>query len=201
MASRALGALFALAAAGAFGASIATSAWWAGPPTINGHVTNAKYVHIGLLGGEGCNTGGDGSCEPVEGEENERIASTVGLGSAGAASLLAFLLSISALRVSDRRKKLAGWSAFFTLLAAGGGGAVFYFGPAIQAPPDTTVDVPIGYGLYVFGGAIAASWLAALLARRIEPEPLRLKSSAPTLQPMAAPAIRAILRGDPWGVA
>ena len=66
MAKRALGALFALAAALAFVVAIASSAFWSGHPIVNGRPITAKDVHVGLLGAEGCNTGGDGSCEAVD---------------------------------------------------------------------------------------------------------------------------------------
>src|SRR5512143_1091899 len=170
MASRAFGALFALAAAAAFVVSIATSAWWAGHPTIEGHLTTAKDVHVGLLGAEGCNTGGDGSCEPIEIDDTLTLAGYGALGATGLATLLALATAIAALKISDNRKGLATATLLTTLLAAGGAAAVLMLGPGIKA--SQTVDVPFGWGLYVFGGGIGAALLGSLLTRTIEREPL-----------------------------
>ncbi|HSD89065.1 MAG TPA: hypothetical protein VLB44_16165 [Kofleriaceae bacterium] len=198
MGSRAFGALFALAAAAAFVISIATSAWWAGHPTIDGHVTTAKDVHIGLLGGEGCNTGGDGHCEPIEIDDTLTLADYGELGVTGLATLLALITAIAALKISDNRKGLATATLLTTLLAAAGAGAVLMLGPGIKA--SQTVEVPLGWGLYVFGGGVGAALLAALITRKIEPEPLRLKpSNAPLLQPPPLD-VRQMLQGQHDGV-
>jgi hypothetical protein len=199
MGSRALGALFALVAALAFAASIATSAWWSGPPTVDGHVREVQQVDVGLLGAKGCNPGGEGGCETIEVSDTLRLTSYGVLGAHALATLLAFLLAISAARVGDGRKGLATASLLVTLLAAGGAGAMLALGPAIQAG-SSTVEVPFGYGLYILGGAVVSSLLASILARRIEPEPLRLKPGiAPALQ-AAPPDIRDVLRADHEGV-
>jgi hypothetical protein len=199
MGPRALGALLALAAAIAFAASIATSAWWAGPPTVNGDLREVQFVHIGLLGGEGCNPGGEGGCEPVEVSDTLRLMSYGVLGVHALATLFAFLLAISAARVGERRKGLATTSLLMTLLAAGGAGAMLALGPAIQAG-GATVTVPFGYGLYILGGAVFSSFLASILARRIEVEPLRLKPGVAPTVTAAPPDIRDILRSDHEGV-
>ncbi|HUS29228.1 MAG TPA: hypothetical protein VMZ53_11985 [Kofleriaceae bacterium] len=199
MAPRALGALFALVAAIAFAASIATSAWWSGPPTVDGDLREVQNVHVGLLGGEGCNPGGEGGCETVEVSDTLRLMSYGVLGVHALATLFALLLAISAARVGDSRKGLATTSLIMTLLAAGGAAAMLVLGPAIQAG-SSVVEVPFGYGLYILGGAILSSFIATLLVRRIEPEPLRLKPGlAPTAQ-HAPPDIRDILRSDHEGV-
>lgn len=173
MASRALGAFFALAAAAAIVVSIAASAWWAGTPVVNGKAIEAKYVHAGPLGAIGCNVGGDGSCDSVTVEQTVQLVGYGALGAAGLATLLLFILLSAALRVSDHRRGIATTSLFFTLLAGGAAGAMLAIGPGIEA--SQTVEVPIGWGAFVFGGGIFASLVASLITRTLEPEPLRLK--------------------------
>ena len=179
MASRALGAFLALAAAAAIVVSIASSAWWAGTPVIDGKAFDAKDVHAGPLGATGCNVGGDGSCEPVAIDQTVQMIGYAELGAAALATLFLFVLLSAALRVSEHRRGIATTSLLFTLLAGGGAGALLALGPGIQA--SQVVEVPIGWGAYAFGGGIFASLLASLITRRLEPEPLRLK---PTLSPI-----------------
>ena len=124
MASRALGAFFALAAAAAIVVSIASSAWWAGTPVVDGREIQAKYVHAGPLGATGCNVGGDGQCEPVTIDDQIQLVGYGELAAAGLATLFLFLLLSAALRVSDHRRGVATASLLFTLLAAGGAGAL-----------------------------------------------------------------------------
>jgi hypothetical protein len=199
MAPRVLGALFALVAAAAFAASIATSAWWSGPPTVDGHERTVQVVHVGLLGAQGCNPGGEGGCETIEVSDNARLTSYGVLAMHALATLFALLLAISAWRVGDGRKGLAKASLVVTILAALGAGAMIALGPEIQAG-EAVVEVPLGYGLYILGGGVVSSFLASILARRIEPEPLRLKSSASSTANAAPPDIRDILRADHEGV-
>src|SRR5688572_15226738 len=119
MASRALGAFFALAAAAAIVVSIASSAWWAGTPVVEGRAMQAKYVHAGPLGATGCNVGGDNSCEPVTIEQTVKLVGYGQLGAAALATLFLFIVLSAALRVSEHRRGLASASLLFTLLAAG----------------------------------------------------------------------------------
>src|SRR5690606_24069047 len=53
------------------------------------------------------------------------------------------------------------------------------------------VFVPIGWGVFVFGGGVVFSLFASLVTRALEPEPLRLKSSRATKQ---ARDVREVLR-------
>ncbi len=117
MAPRALGALLALAAVVAFAVSIATSAWWAGHPVVEGRPITAKDVHVGLLGAEGCNTGGDGSCEPVPIGTTYKLATYGELAIVGLTALLALALAISTWTVGDRRKGLARATMLMAVLA------------------------------------------------------------------------------------
>lgn len=190
MAPRALGALFALVAAVAFVVSIASSSWWSGSPDVAGRTISAKTVRVGLVGATGCNTGGDGSCEPVELGGTMQAAGLVELGAIGLATILAFALAISAWTIGDRRKGLAKALVGASVLAVLGAAFVLAVGPSIEATQD--VDVPIGWGTFVFGGAIVAALSSSAVAMRLEPEPLRLK---PGVAPAAPPPdVRDIVR-------
>src|SRR5258705_1340848 len=173
MASRAMGAFLALAAAAAIVVSIASSAWWAGTPVVDGKAFDAKYVHGGRLGAIGCNVGGAGSCEPISVDQQTQLIGYAALGSATLAVLFLFLLLSAALRVSEHRRGIATASLLFTLLAGGGAGALLALGPGIDS--TQVIEVPIGWGTFVMGGGILASMIASLITRRLEPEPLRLK--------------------------
>ena len=103
MASRALGAFLALASAALFVVSIASSAWWAGHPVVEGKEITAKHVHVGPLGATGCNTGGDGSCEPVAIQSDLQL---IGYGELGATALatLFVLILLSAATIATSRE-------------------------------------------------------------------------------------------------
>src|SRR5207302_11415455 len=76
MASRAIGAVLAFAAAMLFATSLLSAVvpkqlpgWWDGNPTIAGKTLAYKELRIGPLGAVGCNRGddrhaGDGECQP-----------------------------------------------------------------------------------------------------------------------------------------
>jgi hypothetical protein len=191
MAPRALAALLAVLAAIAFVVSIASSAWWAGNPSVAGKTIHAKHVRVGLMGATGCNTGGDGTCEDVKTGATLQLVGSIELGAIGLATFLAFALAISAWTVGDRRKGLAKTTITITLLVAAGGGLVLALGPDIDA--SAHVDVPIGWGTFVFAGAVAASVIASLVTRTLEPEPLRLKPGVAPLPP-APPDLRDLVR-------
>lgn len=186
MASRALGAFFALAAAAAFVVSIATSAWWAGTPIVDGKPIAAKFVHAGPLGVIGCNVGGDGRCEAVTTSSTVQLVGYAALGATAVATLFLLILLVAAWRVSDHRRGFSTASTLVTLLATGAGGVLLALGPGIEASQQ--VQVPYGYGLFVFGGGALASLIASAITRRIEREPLRLKSSRRASRPAAQPA-------------
>src|SRR5688572_8450084 len=113
MASRALGAVFALVAAAAFGVSAATPVWWIGHPEVDGNVLEAKQVEVGLIEALGCNTGGDGSCESLPRDPMLELASYAELAALGLAALLAFLVMLAAMSGAYNRKGLAATSLFF----------------------------------------------------------------------------------------
>lgn len=187
MASRALGASLALATAAAFVVSIASSAWWSGHPVVEGKEITAKHVFAGPLGATGCNTGGDGSCEAIALASDIRLVGYGTLAATALATIFAVILLFAASRISERRKGIALASLAFTLIAAGAGVAFLALGPGLQTSQH--VEVPIGWGTFVFGGGVVTSLLATIVARSLEPEPLRLKSpDAPAHRESAPPA-------------
>ncbi len=179
MAPRALGALLAVVAAIAFVVSIVSSAWWAGHPTVDGHRVDTQHIAVGLLHATDCDRG---SCAAVPIERTGELTRFVELGAIGLAVLLALALAISAWSVGDRRNGVAIANVVTTLLAAAGGGALIALGP--QLAGKQSVSVPIGWGAFVFAGAVASSLIASTLARKIQPEPLRLKSGGPLPVPL-----------------
>src|SRR5690242_13504738 len=145
MPTRALGALLAAVAAVLFVASIVTSAWWDGHPRVDGHIFTAKDVHIGLLGGEGCNTGGTGECQPLELGATFETAAYGELGAIGLATALAILVAAAAWRISDGRKKVAKLALIVSAIAAAGAVALLVIGPQIKS--SAVVEAPIGWGM------------------------------------------------------
>src|SRR5262245_35345269 len=105
MASRALGASLALAAAGAIVVSIASSAWWAGVPVVDGRAHEARYVSSGPLGATGCSAAG--ACESLTMDEQTQLVGYSVLGAAALATLFLLALMSAALTVSKRRKGIA----------------------------------------------------------------------------------------------
>jgi hypothetical protein len=176
MPTRALGALLAAVAAALFVVSIVTAAWWSGHPRVDGHVFFAKDVHIGLLGGQGCNTGGAGACQSLELGPTFTIAGYAELALTALATMLALLVAGAAWRVSDGRKRLAKAALLVAAIAALGALALLVLGPQIKS--SQKVEAPIGFGLLVFAGGVAASFVSSLVTMRVEREPLRLKTSA-----------------------
>jgi hypothetical protein len=185
MASRAVGALLAVSAAALVAVSLATSAWWDGHPRVDGHTITAKDVHVGLWAATGCNTGGIGNCEAVNVADTFAIAGLAELALAGIAALLALVLAISAARDGKRKKAIAKVVLGATVLAAAGGGMLLILGPAIQS--EKVVDLPIGWGMMMFWGGIAAASLAAVATLASRPEPLRLKTAQGQRMPAQPP--------------
>src|ERR1700689_4528862 len=110
MASRAFGALLALAAAALFLTPLVTAVlpdlptggWFDGHPRVAGKVLEVKDVHIGLFAGTGCNTGGDGVCTSLDLARLFKTAAPIELALTAVALCLASLLSFVAWKVHDR---------------------------------------------------------------------------------------------------
>src|SRR6185312_2789493 len=132
MPTRALGALLAAAAAVAFVVSIVSGAWWDGHPRVDGRVFTAKDVHIGLLGGQGCNTGGTGECQPLALGATFTTVAYGELGGLALTTAFAILVAAAAWRIGDSRKRLAKLGMVFATLAAAGALGLMILGPQIK---------------------------------------------------------------------
>jgi len=190
MAPRALGALFALLAALAFATALAggllpkiVPGWWDGHPIVNGKVFDRKDVHVGLLSAYGCNLGGEIVCEDVHTKSDRIPVGYAELGALGLIILTAFALTRSTWKVGDLRKFLGKIVLVEVALVAGGGVALLLVGPQVIVDdhPEVNIAVPVGLGMMVFWGGVAAAGIASVIAIRLEPEPLRLKRSEPRL--------------------
>ncbi|HEY1551866.1 MAG TPA: hypothetical protein VGG28_28770 [Kofleriaceae bacterium] len=190
MAARAFGALLALLAALLFAAALAGAllprvipAWWDGHPRIGDKTFEHKEIHVGLIGAYGCNLGETVECEPLETGMLIRPLGLAELAALGLVMLTTIALLVSTWTFGERRRGLARIAMIEALIAAAIAGAWFALGPDIKAGA-ATVNVPIGLGMYAFGGALVAVFLASLIAPHARREPLRLKTS----RRMPAPA-------------
>ena len=184
MAPRAFGALFALVAALLLVASLAGAlvpthvpAWWEGHPRVGQKTFEQKQIHVGLLGAYGCNLGETVTCEPLD---TGVLLEPIGMAELvllGLLALTTIALCISIWTIGDRRKGIGRVVVLEALLALVIAGAWFALGPNIKAGA-TSVAVPIGLGLYAFGGGAVSALLAGVIARSVEREPIRLKTSA-----------------------
>jgi hypothetical protein len=164
MSSRLVGAVVALTAVALLAASIVSSAWWSGHPQIDGRTITAKDVYVGLYGAQGCNTGGDRSCTPLELPGAFKATGYLELGASSLLAILLVLLAVTTFRASERRKQLARRA-----IAVGGFATVVAIALIVQGPKVKTaqhVSLPMGYGLYLFFIGVAATFAACLLARR-----------------------------------
>src|SRR3569833_247435 len=207
MAPRAFGALLALVAAllcatalaGALAPSIVPG-WWDGHPTVDGKVRELKVIHVGLLEASGCNLGEEVKCQPLDINHRLEPVSYGELGARGRGALTLLLLAVSAWKVGDRRKLLAKLALLEVVVIGGGAAAIFFIrGPDLNVP--NRLGLPVNLGLFAAIGGCGAGFLAGLLATRIEPEPLRLKSSDPRLphpqHQQPAFDVRELLPGNP----
>jgi hypothetical protein len=186
MASRAVGALLGLAAVILFAVSIASPkvtpklpAWWDGHPSVEGKTYDRMDVHVGLLGASRC-FDGDQNCTDLEIDSTFQAIGYGELGLAGVTLLVAILLTVSIWRVGDRRKGVAKLALVVGMLCAAGTAVLVLVGPDLHATDrgrSLAIEVPIGLGLMLFWGALAAMGAASVVALRLEREPLRLKPS------------------------
>lgn len=185
MASCVGGTVLALTAASLLAVTLATGSWWSGHPDINGQTISAKTVHIGMLVAEGCNTGGDGACKALElgGAFN---ATRYAVAGTTALTLLA-LLGVALLTItrSERRKLFAGLVFAGAVLGMLAAIALLVQGPDLKT--NAKVAVPLGWGLYVFGGAIVTAIGSGVVALRPLPPPPRTVLAPPGWSGHAAP--------------
>ncbi|HEY4176360.1 MAG TPA: hypothetical protein VGM90_05995 [Kofleriaceae bacterium] len=191
MSSRLVGAVLALTAAALLATSIVTGALWSGPPTVmtesGSRTIDKKTVHVGLLGAQGCNTGGDGKCQSVE---LAGAFPAVGYGALGAQALLLLLLLVLAgtsFAKSNSRRNIAKFALIAAIAAAAVVGALVAIGPAFK---DGHISVPIGYGMFLFAGAVVATIAASVLAPKDDPPP-KLRPSRTPPQPQPQPHLPA----------
>lgn len=182
MASRALGAVFALLAALAFMTAFAGGAaptvvpgWWDGHPRIEGRVFERKDLHIGLVTAYGCNRGETIKCQPLITETARVSVGYIELGVLALAALTAFALMRSTRAISDRRKLLGKALLIQAGVAALGGVVVLALGPQIRVAQR--FEVPIGVGVAALWTGVASALVAAVIAIRLTPEQLRLRTS------------------------
>src|SRR5262245_43538263 len=73
-------------------------AWWAGHPSVNGGAPiKLKTMTVTLFGAEGCNTGGDGTCEPLGLAGAFKAQEYAEVGALGLIAVVALILAILAL--------------------------------------------------------------------------------------------------------
>ncbi|MDB4958925.1 MAG: hypothetical protein JWO36_6494 [Myxococcales bacterium] len=198
MASRAIGALLALVAAMLFLVSLlspvvttSVPAWFDGHPIVDGKERVIQDVHVGPFGAAGCNEHG---CSTIDGVSTPfRIIGFAEGAVVGLGALFALLLALAAWRLSDRRKTVAVGALVVAICCAGGAVALIVQGPEIKASQH--VEIPIGVGFFLFGGAVIAIGVASAVTLAARPQPLRLRTSA-KLPPYTAPApdVRQIVR-------
>ncbi|MEO8549263.1 MAG: hypothetical protein ABI678_04800 [Kofleriaceae bacterium] len=192
MAPRAFGALFALVAALLFALALAgglaprsVPGWWDGHPIVEGKVRDLQALHVGLLDSYGCQLGGGERCQEVPTFHTLEPVSYIELGALGLAILSCLLLAVSAWKVGDRRRFL-GTVVLVEAIVIGGCAVALFFlrGPDLDVP--MRVGIPVGLGMIAAFAGAGLGFLAAVIAPRLQPEPLRLKSSDPRI-PQQAP--------------
>lgn len=179
MSPRLAGAVIALTAAAVLAASVVGSiighgfAWWDGHPTLNGEVIKAKTVHVGPLGGTGCNTGGDDTCSRLSLSSGFTTTGYVEAGACGVLVLSSVILALLAFSDNERRKQVG-----VVVMVAAGATAVGAVALAVVGPHVTTaqVSMPIGPGMGLMAMSLIGSMIGAVLARKANP-PLTLRSS------------------------
>ena len=200
MSPRLIGAVLALVAAILLVVSMATSALWAGHPSVDGREIEKKTVYIGLLGGQGCNTGGDGTCEDLVLSTGFTTVSFVQLGTSSLFVLVALLLALTSFANARSRKTLGKVAIAVALLCVAVVLAQILIGPNIKTNHEVTV--PIGYGMYLFLAAIVTVVLGGILAPRSDP-PMSLRAARQAALPAPPPAppaqidVLALLQDEP----
>jgi hypothetical protein len=204
MAPRALGALFALVAALCFTGAMAGAVvpklglgWWDGPPTVETKVIERKAIHVGLLGAYGCNLGETVVCQELSTGGSLDVIGLAELAALGLIIITTFILMRSAWKIGDHRKLLGKLVLIEVALVSAGGAVILVLGPDIKA--NQHVEVPLGLGMMLFWGGVASAGLASVIALRLEPEPLRLRTSLPQIAAATAPTaydVRELLRED-----
>ncbi len=185
-----VGGALALIAAVLLAISIASHGWWSGHPVVEGHEHAMQDISIGLLGGEGCNTAGDGSCKKILLGGGFKTLSAIELAVGLATLLLALALAATTFLEKTQRRRLA-----TVVLIAGGPTTVLALilaltGPdMIKAPSGTTVPIGISAFLGIVGGlmATASGWVSRRPARVRSPIAQAPFPIEPWMSPAPAP--------------
>ncbi len=170
-----------------------TRLWWSGAPERAGEVTHSKKeVFVGLLGVEGCNTGGDGSCQVLAMPDDFTTTGYVVLGATAILIILLLVLAGLTILASTERRLVSTIALAMSVASAGSGVALVVQGPTL--PRGMTV--PLGLGAYAFFAGIVLGIAGSVLARRpsgssspIATDRVALPQSAslPIAAPMVAP--------------
>lgn len=186
MSSRVAGASLALIAAALLAVSVATPvvlppelSLLAGHPTIKGHTLELQDVYVGFYGAELCNTGGDGTCRSRDPQTSFRLTAFAELGVTALLGASSIVLALLTLRKSERRKGAATLVRLAAVLAAAGAGALIYLGPTDEG------TIPIGLGMWLYGGGVLGALLASFVAAR-PPPPIKLRVAGHGKQPVAS---------------
>ncbi|HEU0034058.1 MAG TPA: hypothetical protein VFQ53_25700 [Kofleriaceae bacterium] len=175
MSSRVGGAALALVAVMLLALSILTNAWWSGHPEIDGREVHRKEVHIGMLRAQGCDVGESvaDSCQRLPLESGFVATKYIELTTSAALGIALIALGILAGTGSKRRRVLAK-----VVMATAGACTIVAIALLVQGPDIKTgkrVAIPIGYGLFMFWGSIAMSFVAGAFAMRRSHRPSKAK--------------------------
>lgn len=174
MASRVTSAVMALIAAGLLAAAIFSQHWWSGFPTIGGATRHLQEIHVGPMGSELCNTGGDGTCEAMPIASTFRgVGYIVSVALASATVVLA-LLAVLALLQSEARRTVAKIGFVTVGASVVVSATMLVLGPTFDV--KEAVTVPIGTSIFFVGAGGVVAIIAGLLARR-RPRPIQLRSA------------------------
>ena len=186
MSSRVAGAALAVIAAAMLVSSVVGVpwGWWDGHPVVNGETIHRKDINVGPLAAHGCNTGGDQACQPLELPSAFVTTGYVELAISGILALALLLLVATTLAGAASRKAIGTVVIVLAVIAAGVAVALIVQGPAMKSSQQVTL--PIGIGLYLFGGGLLFAIGGSLIARRPQP-PMLLRPSRQPIAPALAP--------------
>jgi hypothetical protein len=163
-----------------------TNAWWSGHPSVDGgKPIEAKEVTISLFTSKGCNTGGDGECQPVPLGGGFRGVRYTEMGLVSLLALFTLLLGIASVRVRRSRASFAKVVMVAAMISAIGSIVLLVMGTDIRS--SKPVAVPMGPGLILFFIGTAMAIGAAVVALLPYHEPLP-RTLPPMPMPMPMPS-------------
>ncbi len=167
MVARVLSAVLALIAAVAIAGAVAVTSWWAGSPTVEGHLVRGKTADITVFALRGCDTKGLGRCqERAHLDEAPAVFAASGAAAAGLAGLAALTaLVMAGLGLAGRwrgRRVMAWLSRVAVVLAAGAAVAFTLTLPERYA----AYQLPLGLAPILLGAGLGLAMLASAIGRR-----------------------------------